>query len=235
MSNASKFTRFVACIALTLLAASSIAHAAIIASVSGPEFFATGLGAGNGQQAVAMGFSTIVPLANVSFSSPISVGFENTNVTAYLTNSLGSGTTQANVIAQTTINVPVNTTNPNDNQFTTVNFFNFNILPAGSYYMSLIETDGTNEAGNALILSGSQVFTFPPGVTFLGTFLTSEQGGTFAPGFNYSNPEDASLFGGDEAFTVTGTLVPEPTTLLPLALILFLSRRRRLLPIPIPQ
>ncbi|MGN6727082.1 MAG: hypothetical protein ACTHLZ_14270 [Tepidisphaeraceae bacterium] len=187
------------------------ARGATIAAVSGPMYSALGVGSGNGQQAQAMGFSTSKPLANVTITAPISDTFMDAPITAYLTSTLGPGTTAGDVIAQSNVVVSVNTTNPNDDQFTTTTFFSNLSLPAGNYYLSLIETDGYNNAGVGYIWSPSQTVTLAPTSGFLGTFGTSRQSGTFAPGFSYSNNRDASLFAGDSAFTVTGDVVPEPS------------------------
>ncbi|MGN6506187.1 MAG: hypothetical protein ACTHM6_11545, partial [Tepidisphaeraceae bacterium] len=99
------------------------ARGATIAAVSGPMYSALGVGSGNGQQAQAMGFSTSKPLANVTITAPISDTFMDAPITAYLTSTLGPGTTAGDVIAQSNVVVSVNTTNPNDDQFTTTTFF----------------------------------------------------------------------------------------------------------------
>jgi hypothetical protein len=188
-------------------------NASVIAQVGGPTYVGTGIGNGNGQQAAAMGFALYIGAQNVSISAPMSVLLENTPVTAYLSTQIGPGTTQSDVIAKANFVLPPNTSDPNNYQFTNETFFSGLNLPAGNYYLSLVETDGTNEAGAGLVFSGSQTFLFPPGVSgFLGTFGANSQSGTFAPGFSYSNLEQASLFAGDDAFTVTGTLVPEPAS-----------------------
>lgn len=189
-------------------------QAAVItaASVSGPTFIATGIGQGNGQQAAAMGFHTNNTLLGVSISAPIStIAFDGV-VDAYLTHKFGPGTTQSDVLQHVTVNVPVNSSNPNNPQFTPVTFFSGLTLSPGDYDLVLAQY-GPNTTGVGFVLQGSQTFTFAPGVSFLGTFGTAQQGGTFAPGFGgWGNEEQNTLFAGDIAFTVTATAVPEPAS-----------------------
>jgi hypothetical protein len=213
---------------LALVLTCSAAHAAIIAAVTGSTFFASGIGAGNGQQAVAMGFSTFIGLQNITITAPMSVLFQTTPVTAYLSTQIGPGTTQSNVLAESQLSLPANSSDPNNAQFTTTTLFNISNLAPGNYYISLIETDGTNDAGVGFIFNGSQTITLAPGAKFLGTFGADEQSGTFAPGFSgYGNLEAATLFAGDESFTVTGTLLPEPSCAALAAAFLLASTRRR--------
>src|SRR5581483_5940487 len=147
------------------------------ASVSGPTFFAAGIGQGNGQQGAAMGFSTTNTLLGVSVTAPIStIAFDGV-VDAYLTRKFGPGTTQSDVVQHVTVNVPVNTSNPNFPQFTPVTFFSGLTLSPGDYYLVLAQY-GPNTTGVGFVFQGSQTFTFAPGVSFLGTYGTNSQSGT---------------------------------------------------------
>ena len=164
--------------------------------MSGPTFLSLGIGSGNGQQAAALGFSVTDPLHNVSITAPISDFDPTTSFEAYLTQTLGSGTTAGDVLQHNTVPITPNTINSNDYQFTTTTLFSGLELAPGQYYVSLVETDNTNDTGIGLIFSGQQTVTSVPAVQFTGTFSSAEQSGTFAPGFSYSNTLDASLFAG---------------------------------------
>lgn len=182
-----------------------------------------GIGSGNGQQAAAIEFSTANPLTNVTISVPldvIDVNGAHASVSAYLTNGLGVGTTQSNVLKSVNLSVaPTNSVydyyHYNYNAVSETLFSGLNLAP-GTYDVVLIETDGTNNAGIPLDFYGGTQQN-APGVSLNGTFSTSGQGGTFAPAFGgYSNTTQASIFAGVLEFNITGndlvpTPVPEPS------------------------
>lgn len=207
---------------IPFLALAGASDAATLLSESNAQsiFLPLGIGMGNGQQAAAIEFSTTNPLTNVTISVPLDIldTGQNASISAYLTNSFGPGTTQSNVIASVNLSVA-----PNNSvydyyhyvyQTTNETLFSGLNLTPGTYNVVLVELDGTGNAGIPLDFYGGD-YVSAPGVSLLGTFSTSQQSGTFAPGFGgWGDTRQGSIFTGPLEFSITGNdlvpNVPEP-------------------------
>jgi hypothetical protein len=174
-------------------------------SVSGPSFAGHGHGLGNGQQAVFMSFSSSTSQTNLSMDAVLDSFSPSQTVSWWLTDSIGGGTTNADVIDSGSFLGP----NGSCCTATTGTFTIFtgeNIGP-GTYYVVLTTTNQGNETGWNFTSNGPVA---TGGLSYNGTGITSQQSGSFAPGYSYFNPNDNVEFN----LTSDQTLAtPEPGSL----------------------
>ena len=142
-------------------------------------------------QTLAASWTQASAFDNVSVYATLSG--DTSTFTAYLTNSLGPGTTAANEIASASFNKPFG-------DHTEVNLFNSLSLPAGTYYLVLSGT--TMTVGWDYDTTPS--VTTAGGVTNNGADASFDTSPSYPPGRSFATDGDAYLF------RVTGTAVPEP-------------------------
>ena len=189
------------------------ATAGIIVSVTGPEVGNSGLGSGTpNQQIAAVEFTTAgitdgTVLVSLSAVDPL-------NVTAWLTNAIGPGTTMANVLASNVFSSQVA-----DQQYTALSGIN---VGAGSYYLVLEAVSQSNDVGwdytNAAVITGNlddgDLGALPPPPF------------AFGPAGSFSGGGNAFLFE-----VTSSATVPEPGVAglvgLGLAVMLLLRRARK--------
>jgi hypothetical protein len=183
-----KISRFVAlaAIAAALLSA-SYSSAATIISYTGPSGGSASME--NGATTRAVSWIQSDPFANVSINAVISCAQGGT---AYLTTQIGPGTSVANQIASAPF--------PSTPAFTDTNLFSGLTLPAGTYYLVI----NVNTAGGWDTTS-SATTTTAPGVSGNGFYVNADTN-AYPPAETYSANSIILLY------SVTGTLVPEPST-----------------------
>lgn len=183
-------TAFVFVLLLTAVAA----QAATIYDVSGPSPFGfanqTVLVEAWHQNAIYNNVTITAPLEDNSSGGPIG-GVEGT---VYLTNSIGPGTTVANLVA------PPVTISGLTNTFTVRTLFSGLTLPQGTYYLTFKSTN-SNPLSMSMEGSSTPTLTLGPGVTDGGGDgqINSDP---FPPATAVSLSPPGNLF-----VTVTGTLV----------------------------
>jgi hypothetical protein len=175
-------------------------------SISGPAFAGHGLGLGNGQQAVFMSFTASTSQTNLSMDAVLNSFSASQTVTWWLTDAVGAGATNSNVLDTGSVLGPSGScctgTTANVNIFSGIN------IGPGTYYVVLTTTGQGNETGwnftsNAAVATGGLSYNF--------TGLTSQQSGSFAPGYSgYFNAGDNVEFNltSDQAINT-----PEPASL----------------------
>jgi hypothetical protein len=174
-------------------------------SVSGPSFAGHGLGLGNGQQAVFMSFTASTSQTNLSMNAVLDSFAPSQTVSWWLTNSIGGSTTSANVVDSGSFLGP----NGSCCSATTGTFTIFtgeNIGP-GTYFVVLTTTGQSNETGWNFTSSGPVA---SGGLSYNSTGVTSQQSGSFAPGYSYFNPNDNVEFNLSSDQTLA---TPEPGSL----------------------
>jgi hypothetical protein len=200
--------RFAVAPFLLLLLAANAAHAATLLQTTGISFRNSGIGVGNGQQAGAVGFSTDRRLENVEFYVPLSNSDPSAahNVTAYLTDRIGPGTTAANVLAQRLFPIA----NGEDRG---LQVMSIPALDAGDYYLMLIDF-GFNYVGWESISRNSLSIAASPGIQYTDSLGYAQESGPFPPAFEPNgDTRDASIFPGALSLRIEGTAIPEPSTL----------------------
>ena len=180
---------------LVVLLTAVAAHAATtIYGVSGPSPFGfanqTVLVEGWNQNALYNNVTITAPLEDNSSGGPIG-GVEGT---VYLTNSIGPGTTVANLVA------PPVTVSGLTNTFTVRTLFTGLTLPPGNYYLTFKSTN-SNPLSMSMEGSSTPTSTFGPGVTDKGGDgqITSDP---FPPATAVTLSPPGNLF-----VTVTGDLI----------------------------
>jgi hypothetical protein len=195
-----------AILALGLLTSAAFADTL---SLTGPQIAGTGLGNGNGQQAAAISFNTVTGQSNLSMTVTLNGFSSSDTVSWWITNSLGSGTTGANVVDSGTFAGPAGSCcTPTVADFTV---FSGENLAAGTYYV-VLSTIGSNGNETGWIYTNSPAVTATGGLSYGNSFLTSQGPDGFAPGFaGYFSNSGVNL-----EFDITsdaGTPTPEPASL----------------------
>ncbi|MBC7927731.1 MAG: hypothetical protein H7039_18960 [Bryobacteraceae bacterium] len=185
--------------ALLLLLGCVAAHSATIVSVGGPVSFVGSVGS---NQSLTAGFTTGQAYENVQISALLS-GIAGQTFNAYLTTSIGPGTTVADQVA-----------------FTTAAFTGFSMdtvvftglsLTANTYYLTLFNPENTNGAWSS---TNAPVVTAAPGSShaFSGYFITNDSPLPYPPAADFANLLEES--GRTLIYTVqTVAPVPEASTL----------------------
>ena len=185
--------------ALAFFALTAASYAATIVSVSGPIDFTGAIGS---SQAMTVGFTTGQAYNSVTISALIS-GLAGQTVDAYLTTSIGAGTTVADEVASGVINLP----GFNPGVLTPV-FAGLNLAP-GSYYLTLFNPD--NNSGGWSSTETPTVFDVPgSSYDFSGYFITNAVPLPYPPGATFvdlSTQDGRTLI-----FSVDTVSVPEPGT-----------------------
>jgi len=157
----------------------------------------------NTSEAIAISWTSTVGYSNVSIGVSLSDGLNtDTDVfeagEAFLLDSIGSGTTEAAVLAYTTFNFPHG---PQDQQL-----FAGVILNPGTYYLLLDSSSSVGGGWQATDTPDGLTVTTAPGVASNGDFYSLAVNQTFAP--------DSTFMSGlvyEPLLNVTGTLTtPEP-------------------------
>lgn len=172
------------------------------------------------QQAEVMGWSQSVAYTDVRISAFLGDTRSGSTVTAYLTSAIGPGA--GSPLATSTVSIAQTTGLP-----TSTELFSGLTLEPGSYFLTLYNFDLTSST-DPKWYRGAAV-SFGPGITPNGEFYANNHGdGTINPVEPWrSTFKDSTLY--DQAFTVTGTVVPEPSVvaLLGLGIAGLLSSLRR--------
>jgi len=203
----------VSAISLLSLASSLLpsahATAATILQTSGPPFISAGIGQGNGQQAGAIGFSTTNRLENVTFTVPLNydtVGFPPHTIQSYLTNSIGPGTTTANLLAQNSVVIT-------GGQHANFQVMSYPALNPGTYYLMLVDPD-LNLVGWDSLYPPTTTTTAAPGVQLTASLAYAQASGSFPPAYpSNGDTREASIFPSVYKFDIEGNVIPEPATL----------------------
>ena len=161
-----------ASIFFSVLTLAGVLPAADLLSESNSQsiFTPLGIGLGNGQQAAAIEFSTANSLTNVTIGVPLSVtdfygSGQDVPIVAYLTDALGPGTTQKNVLQSANLSVAPNTTvsefyGYEHNAVNETLFSDLNLAP-GTYDIVLAELNGAPDAGIPLDFAGGTLTNAP--------------------------------------------------------------------------
>jgi hypothetical protein len=177
--------------------ASAALNGATIVSVGGVPSFSGSVGM---EQSQTTAFSTSSAYANVTISALIS-GPATETVDAWLTTSVGPGTTAGDVITSTSLNFP-------GFPATLTPIFSGLALPAGTYYLTLYNPSNTNGSWSA---TATPVITAAPGAThvFSGYHIELSPPTAFAPEEIY-----AALSGQAThlIYDVSTAAIPEPGT-----------------------
>jgi hypothetical protein len=190
-------TNSILSLVLGLFSQSGFAKADTILTISGPII---GGAAASGE---SVGFTTSTPFPDVTISALLSNGgFPMGIGAAYLTTSVGSGTTIADEIAQVDINLGCSLCAQD------VVLFSGLDLPAGTYWL----TFGGPEAptsGLSIGFSSPAVVQAIAGVSFLGDYVVSDGTGPFPPGSS-----TVTNYTANDAFPdFSVSTVPEPSGL----------------------
>jgi len=204
----------------------SSASAGIILETSGTSINSLSIGTGNGQQAGAIGFSTDYRLEDVTFTVPLRKSSSippQADVRAYLTTSIGPGTTTDDLVADNI--VPI--TGGQMGEFLVLSQPE---LDPGTYYLMLVVI-GQGSVGWDTVTRASHVITTAPGVEFLSSLAYAQASGSFPPAFQpLGDTRDGTIFPSVWTVRIEGTVIPEPATfvLLTMAgLVVPLRYRRR--------
>lgn len=203
--------------ALTLCALSLSAHAAIIVSITGP--IAPGGGGSIGtNQSQAVGFTLGQDYTNLTIGAFIS-GPADETYDAYLTTSLGAGTTVADEVHFANLSFPGNSPSGYTPIFTGLS------LTAGTYYLTLFNPTGSG----AWYRTDNPTTTEAPGSSndFTGYYILNGNPLPYPPAADYA---DHLNFGDTLLYSVEDTTIPEPATLALTAaglLAAFVANRRR--------
>lgn len=162
------------------------------------------IGTGNtGEQILATSWSATSAYTDVGITALLSGQFRGT---AYLTTTIGPGTSVAETIATAMLDVNVNDTSPTD-----IAIFSALSLAPGSYFLVLEPSNGSS--GNWWRHQISDI-VLDAGVTLGDTYnvLTDNADTTYAPALGFNTLLSASV--NSLAYTVTGNraAVPEPAT-----------------------
>ena len=201
--------------ALVLLFGCLVAHGATVVSVSGPVNFGGSIG---NNQAQTAGFTTGQAYADLQISALLN-GPATQTFNAYLTTSIGPGTTVADQVAFATVNFL-------GGGATMTTVFTGLSLPADQYFLTLFNPANTNGGWYS---TGAPVVTAAPGSShnFSGYFITNDSPLPYPPAASFVN----GVENGNHTliYDVVTTPVPEPgTALLTAAGILILVRRARM-------
>ncbi|MEP7367617.1 MAG: hypothetical protein ABI972_30530, partial [Acidobacteriota bacterium] len=160
-----------------LCTAALAAQAATIVSVTGPADFGGSIGT---NQAQTLGFTLGQAYNNLTISAFIA-GPAAETFDAYLTTSIGAGTTVADEITSTTLNFP----GFNPGVYTPI-FSGLNLL-AGTYYLTLFNPTGSG----TLYSTESPVFDTAPGSShaFSGYFITNDNPLPYPPSADFVDLE----------------------------------------------
>ena len=172
------------------------------------------------QQAEVMGWSQSIAYGDVRIAAFLGDVRAGSTVTAYLTSAIGPGA--GSPIATSTVSIAQTTGLPASTEL-----FSGLTLEPGSYFLTLYNFD-LSSATDPVWYRGAAV-SFGPGITPNGEFYANNHGdGTVDPVNPWrSTFKTSSLY--DSAFIVTGTVVPEPSTvaLVGLGLLGMLASLRR--------
>lgn len=172
------------------------------------------------QQAEVMGWTQTITYTDVRISAFLGDTRSGSTVTAYLTSGIGPGAGAP--LSTSTVSIAQTTGLP-----TSTELFSGLTLEPGSYFLTLYNFDLTSST-DPKWYRGAAV-SFGPGITPNGEFYANNHGdGTIDPVEPWRSTFKASTLY-DQAFTVTGTVVPEPSVvaLLGLGIAGLLSSLRR--------
>jgi len=183
---------------LIFLASAMAAQAATIVSVSGPVNFSGAVGS---EQALTAGFSTSQAYSDIAIRAFIS-GPSSETYTAYLTTSIGPGTTIADQVATVAQNFP------GFSPGTLTPIFTGLSLAPSTYYLTIFNSATTNGAWSS---TNAPTFTTAPGASYVfsGYFITNGNPLPYPPAANFV---DSSAQGQTLIFTVATAEIPEPAT-----------------------
>lgn len=172
------------------------------------------------QEAEVMGWSQSIAYTDVRISAFVGDTRTGSSVTAYLTSAIGPGA--GSPIATSTVSITQTTGLPASTEL-----FSGLTLEPGSYFLTLYNFDLSSSAEPSWYRGAS--VSFGPGITPNGEFYANNHGdGTVDPVNPWrSTFKTSPLY--DSAFIVTGTVVPEPSTvaLVGLGLLGMLASLRR--------
>jgi hypothetical protein len=215
---------FLASLAVAVIAfASSPASASTFLSVTGPVSDNVGLG-GEGspgdEQASAVEFTT-TGLTDATISVTL-VGLSSSQtIYAWVTNQIGTGTTDTNVLASTSFAGP-------DHKTAAESPFTGLTLGSGTYYLVLSALDVSNLTGWDDTKTSTETIANTAGNSYVASWANSGVYGTFAPAGVVSNitndPNDDNFL-----FSITSTPLPATWTMMlaGLAGIGFIAFRRK--------
>jgi hypothetical protein len=154
------------------------------------------------QQAEVVGWSQSVAYTDVRISAFLGDSRSGSTVTAYLSSTIGPSA--GSPIATSTVSIAQTTGLPASTEL-----FSGLTLGPGNYFLTLYNFD-LSSSTDPKWYRGAAV-SFGPGITSNGEFYANNHGdGTINPVEPWrSTFKDSTLY--DQAFTVTGTVVPEPS------------------------
>lgn len=183
---------------LIFLASAMAAQAATILSVSGAVNFSASVGS---EQALTAGFSTSQAYSGLAISAFIS-GPSAQTYTAYLTTSIGPGTTIAAQVATVAQNFPGFAPGTLSPIFTGLS------LAPSTYYLTIFNSATTSGAWSS---TNAPTVVAAPGAAYVfsGYFITNGNPLPYPPAVNFA---DLSAQGQTLIFTVATAEIPEPAT-----------------------
>jgi len=185
------------CYGVLLATTAQLARPNVIVTVDGSFNGSTGVAG------IAAGWSTPVPLQDVRITALLTNGLAPpASGTAFLTTSIGPGTTLAQLVAQTAVTVSCSVCLQEVTLFTGLN------LPAGTYWISFTKP---SDSFLSWALSNPAVISTSAGAQYLGFAYLNGGYDPFPAGNSFLIPPDPDIWTLGYDFSVT--TVPEPASL----------------------